>query len=726
MSLYATQVVDGLALDLTRLDLVLRLAVLEKYRLSPNRENNPFGVAISPAEMHHYLGISPGDEDPLVQIETTLQELERMGPPPGTVEQPHPDQAHLMRVFQLNEWEWQLLVACLAPALNPKYRRLYGYLADNMGLLWPDTALLLQILARTHEQCLRVTRFINGHASVVHFNLITTAADGQLRPNARLIAWLCGDKEADVGLTGRLTVLPTHQATPDPKLPDEVETAVLQIVEAFRFHPKPFPPYRVQLRGEAGSGRREAAGRICAGTGPALFEMKLPTTLDHADSFTPLLFELLLAGAVPLVDDEDQPLEGGQQKARRDLLDRLNRVFPMVFLLQGADQEVTLEHDSFPGLKILPITFPLPDFSARSATWRHALGAIGFKLKVLDPDQLSVMYRFTRGRIFQAAQAAVTLRIRNPETAHDDLIIEAARGVCNRKLAELAERIPTRFTWDQLVLPDEAKQHLSDLIMYFKNRDSLFDDWDFAKRVAQKGLHALFCGPPGTGKTMAAGIIANELKLEMFRIDLSQVISKYIGETEKNLSAIFREARAANAILFFDEADALFGKRSEVNDAHDRFANVEISYLLQEMESYDGVTILATNLANNLDDAFIRRIKAIIEFPAPEADQRLALWRGIFPKRAPLGDDIDFAFISNQFRLTGGEIKNIALGAASYAMEMNDRIGMSYLLWAIRMEQAKKGRLFIPSDFGEYAELAAVYPVKKEETPDPEAGEVSR
>ena len=182
-----------------------------------------------------------------------------------------------------------------------------------------------------------------------------------------------------------------------------------------------------------------------------------------------------------------------------------------------------------------------------------------------------------------------------------------------------------------------------------------------------KGLNALFAGPPGTGKTMAAEVIAGELQLDLYKIDLSQVVSKYIGETEKNLDRIFTAAESANAILFFDEADALFGKRSEVKDSHDRYANIEIGYLLQKMEEYEGVAILATNLRQNLDEAFVRRMHFVVDFPFPDEEHRRRIWGVTFPREAPLGADIDFCALAREVRLAGGNIKNIALAAAFYA-----------------------------------------------------------
>jgi len=216
------------------------------------------------------------------------------------------------------------------------------------------------------------------------------------------------------------------------------------------------------------------------------------------------------------------------------------------------------------------------------------------------------------------------------------------------------------------------------------------------------GLNALFAGPSGTGKTMAAGIIARELKLDLYKIDLSAVVSKYIGETEKNLSKIFAEAETSNAILFFDEADALFGKRSEVRDSHDRYANIEIAYLLQKMEEYEGITILATNLRKNLDDAFVRRIKFIIEFPVPDESHRFLIWNRHLPDQAPLGDDLEVEFLARQFKLTGGNIKNAVLHAAFLSASEKCVITMKHMIRGIQREYQKAGKVCVEVDFKRY------------------------
>jgi SpoVK/Ycf46/Vps4 family AAA+-type ATPase len=231
----------------------------------------------------------------------------------------------------------------------------------------------------------------------------------------------------------------------------------------------------------------------------------------------------------------------------------------------------------------------------------------------------------------------------------------------------------------------------------------VYEQWGFGARHSYgKGLAALFSGPSGTGKTMSAGVITRVLGLDMYKIDLARVVSKYIGETEKNLDRVFAEAVNANAVLFFDEADALFGKRSEVKDAHDRYANIEISYLLQKMEEYEGLAILATNFGQNLDEAFNRRLHFIIDFPLPRAEDREAIWRGHMPPSAPVATGIDFGFLAQQFELTGGAIRNCVRAAAFAAAEADAPIAMSHLVQAVAGELAKLGRPLQRSDFGEH------------------------
>jgi SpoVK/Ycf46/Vps4 family AAA+-type ATPase len=238
---------------------------------------------------------------------------------------------------------------------------------------------------------------------------------------------------------------------------------------------------------------------------------------------------------------------------------------------------------------------------------------------------------------------------------------------------------------------------LRELAARVEHRTLVMDEWGFKARLAGgRGVTALFAGPPGTGKTMAASVIAAELGLDLFTIDLSTVVSKYIGETEKNLSRVFGAAADSDAILLFDEADALFGKRSEVRDAHDRYANVEIAYLLQRMEEYDGLAILATNLRHHIDEAFLRRLHVIVDFPFPDAPERLEIWRSCLPRSLPLDDGIDLAALA-QHRLAGGNIRNVVLGAAYLAAQTGRPIGQVEFVAATRRELQKMGKLLTES-----------------------------
>ncbi len=277
--------------------------------------------------------------------------------------------------------------------------------------------------------------------------------------------------------------------------------------------------------------------------------------------------------------------------------------------------------------------------------------------------------------------------------------LHAARSP-NPELDKLARRIRPIHTWDDIVLPADPLAQLGEMCRRVAQSYRVLGEWGFGGKLSiGKGVNALFAGPSGTGKTMAAAILANELGLDLYKIDLSQVVSKYIGETEKNLDAIFKGAENSNAILFFDEADALFGKRSEVRDSHDRYANIEISYLLQKMEDYEGVAILATNLRQNMDEAFVRRLAFSIDFPFPDEVDRRRIWDGIWPEGISLAEDVDLDLLSRQFKLSGGNIKNVALAAAFLASD-DGIVKMPHLLHATRREFQKLGQVFTEFDPG--------------------------
>jgi SpoVK/Ycf46/Vps4 family AAA+-type ATPase len=262
---------------------------------------------------------------------------------------------------------------------------------------------------------------------------------------------------------------------------------------------------------------------------------------------------------------------------------------------------------------------------------------------------------------------------------------DACRTQARPRLEGLAQRIKPVSEWDDLVLPEKQKEILSNVAIHVRQRGKVYQTWGFSlKSMRGLGISALFAGPSGTGKTMAAEVLANDLRLDLYRIDLSQIVSKYIGETEKNLRCVFDAAEEGAAVLLFDEADALFGKRSEVKDSHDRYANIEVSYLLQRMEAYRGLAILTTNRKSAIDQAFMRRIRFVVEFPYPEATQRAEIWRRVFPPRTPT-ENLRIDRLA-RLNAAGGHIRNIAMGAAFLAADAGEPVRMSHLLTAARTE----------------------------------------
>jgi SpoVK/Ycf46/Vps4 family AAA+-type ATPase len=273
------------------------------------------------------------------------------------------------------------------------------------------------------------------------------------------------------------------------------------------------------------------------------------------------------------------------------------------------------------------------------------------------------------------------------------------------RLHRLTDAVATKHSLKDLVLSEDRMELIDDIVRRVQHRRTVLEEWAFDDLSARgKGLIALFHGPSGTGKTMAADAVAHSLHMRMFRIDLAGVVSKYIGETEKNLRTIFDEADRMDSVLFFDEADALFGKRSEVKDAHDRYANIEINYLLQRVENFSGIAILATNKRDHIDEAFLRRIHISLEFPMPLMPERLRLWKRSFPRNAPLAADIDWEYLARRFEFAGGTIRNAALSAAYLAADAGGKIGMREIVNAVRIEIVKAGKRMPHAEFGPYAQ----------------------
>jgi len=327
-----------------------------------------------------------------------------------------------------------------------------------------------------------------------------------------------------------------------------------------------------------------------------------------------------------------------------------------------------------------------PNANEQKELWQQSLGSV----VDLDGqlDQLVSQFNLSTQTISTVSTLTLATLNTDSETEALPALWDGCRMQARARLDDLAQRIVPFASWEDIVLPESQRRTLRDVAAHVRQRSTVYESWGFAARGERGlGISAMFAGVSGTGKTMAAEVLANELQLDLYRIDLSQVVSKYIGETEKNLRRVFDAAEEGGAILLFDEADALFGKRTEVRDSHDRYANIEVSYLLQRMESYRGLAILTTNMKSVLDTAFLRRIRFIVHFPFPDISQRAEIWRRVFPRETPT-ENLDAGKLA-RLNIAGGNIRNIALHAAFLAADAAQPIGMGHLLHAARSEYAK-------------------------------------
>jgi len=346
-----------------------------------------------------------------------------------------------------------------------------------------------------------------------------------------------------------------------------------------------------------------------------------------------------------------------------------------------------------------PIECKSFDFTERKSFWQNHLKESGISEK--DIEALSARYGFNEKQIKQTVNYAKQTHPQGKVSF--DSLCRSANLLSSKTLNKYSKRIEPHFAWDDIVLPKDKLEHLREITSYIKNKQHVFHTWGFIEKLALgRGVNALFSGASGTGKTMAADIMAAVLKLELYKVDLSSLVSKYIGETEKNLNKVFDDMSSGNTILFFDEADALFGKRTEVKDAHDRYANIETNYLLQKIEEHEGMVILATNLIGNIDEAFSRRMHFVVDFPFPEPPEREKIWRQAFPKQAPLSKEIDFPLLAKKLKFSGGSIKNIVISSAFFAIEENSSICMRHILSATQRECQKTAKPFPANGFDKY------------------------
>jgi len=617
--------------------------------------------------------------------------------------------------FQLDDFDVDVLLICLASEIDLRYERLYAYLQDDVTKKRPSVDLALNLLCGSFSAKLDARSRFDVGAPLLKYELISIQQDPanprspllsrSLKLDERIVNYLLGRDEIDIRLATCASIVDPKQQLEDIVLPADLLTGLRTLFENQQKGSS--RGLNLYLQGPYGVGKRSTAGALCRQVGLKLLIVAAENPSSASGDFS--LFVRLIAREAILQDAAiywhsfDTFLSEEQRGNLAVLVRALQQSTGVVFLSGEAVWEPADSPDMPPFIRI---EFPRPNYAGRLLFWERALGSAPGEI---DLASLANKFRFTGGQIRDAAVTARNLALRrDPEHVSLGMpdLLEACRLQSNRKLTQLATSIKPHYLWTDIVLPADKLRQLREVCNAVEYRSIVYDEWGFDNKLSLgKGLSLLFAGPSGTGKTMAAEILARELGLDLYKIDLSTVISKYIGETEKNLSRIFAEAATSNAVLFFDEADALFGKRSEVRDSHDRYANIEINYLLQRMEEYEGAVILATNLRKNMDDAFVRRIQFTIEFPFPNFDQRLAIWQRVWPESTPR-KDLDIDFMARRFEITGGNIRNIALSAAFLGAEDGGCVRMKHLIRATWQEYQKMGKVIVDGEFGEYRDFS--------------------
>lgn len=638
-----------------------------------------------------YLGLQPPPRaalDELERIERALSE------PVGST----PGERTLADTFGLDAAELDALWLLVVPATWPHVLLLLDAVYEAR-----TNAALPQAFLRHLLDGAATPRTLAPHGPLRRYALLVPSEDGHLRAAPRAIGLLCGaprpDEVESVSFERQapeLTGIARRLAPPRNSIP------LAQHNEAAFGRLHGGGAERLLVTGADGSGARAVAFRLACelngvnATRP-VFEVDLAALAGASDEVgCVLLREALLARAVLLLRHAHALAADSYSAATRTaLLESLARERLPLVVDGGALGSLALfERVAAPlGLRHLPLTLPPPE--ERTRLWQATLeNAPAAEMLDVAPHEVSdALGPFPLG-VDHMADALVLARSLDGGPTSIPALRRACGLLVTHRLGEFASKVETRAQWDDLVAPDEVREALSDLVQQVRLSRYVLDELGYGKRVSYgHGLTAMFAGPSGTGKTMAATLIAGSLGVELYRVDLSRVVSKYIGETEQRLAALFEEARGTGAALLFDEADSLFAKRTEIKSSNDRYANLEVNFLLQQIEEHTGLSLLTTNYAHNIDRAFLRRIRFHIEFHEPDEEAREQLWRGMIPESAPLDDTIDFEELARRYELSGGAIRNAVLRAAFRAAGDDRPLDQQHLEQAARAELAAMGKL---------------------------------
>lgn len=721
---------DHLTAELAVLDLYLSREE-QKIRRGPgwDADDQFRGLMVSEKQMETLLwgktletDNAPDSPDPLLSSIQQLQE-ELIARTEESLRQGIPLRLErLGQLFNLSRWDLRAIVLCLAPEVDLKYQAIFSFLQDDVGKKQPTVNLALNLFSTSPKERVELRKSLLYPSPLARHELVQVSEGPYSKDipflaqtlclDSRIVDFLLGSNSLNRRLIGIGRLMWPDISWDEVVMPEETKLRLSDLAQNIRVSSGDRTAVILQLVGPAGTGKNSVAQAFCNTLNKQILFLDCQA-LGSAETPVANLVktayrEAQLQNAI-LCWENFHILLGDDANSREILASvaRLSQEHVGPTIVSG--ETPWRPETDLAQTVLLTAELPPPGYAERKDIWEAQLENHHHAIEERDIDILTNKFRFTGGQIRKAVLTARDLSLwrswNDGRITVQDADL-ASRWHSSQRLGLLAKKIRPGYSWTDIVLPPDQKGQLKEVFNYFKNMSLVYDSWGFQSKTSLgKGLNVLFAGSSGTGKTMAAEIMAGELGLDLYKIDLSNMVSKYIGETEKNLDRIFSEAQDSNAILFFDEADALFGKRSEVKDSHDRYANIEISYLLQKMEEYDGISILTTNFRKNIDDAFVRRLHFAVEFPFPEEEYRLQIWQFAFPEEAPLSESIDMSFLARQFKIAGGNIKNVAVTAAFLAAQDGESIAMEHVIQATKREYQKMGKLLVENDFGPYFQL---------------------
>ncbi|MBE8986483.1 ATP-binding protein [Nostoc sp. LEGE 12450] len=628
--------------------------------------------------------------------------------------------AWLQETFELSTFDLDILAISLAPELDRHYERVYAYLQDDMSSKRPTVDMVLNLLCSNITEKLSRRKHFTTNSPLIYHRLLhlcpephqqqSTLLSHRLILDSQVVRLLLHQPGLDSRLISCCQLLEPSIYFDTLYLKADIQTALEAVLREDWQKQQPLLLY---FQGTDRTGKRRTAQILAKALEVPLLVADLAKMVEDKANFEEKL-QLLWREAwffnrLLYLDNFDILYLQDHQILYQSFLRELEKNIGIT-ILSGVQNWIPTATGA---TGLITIYFTVPESSQRRECWQTHLKVAQISIEDRELDVLCDRFLLTPDQIADAVATAYnTARWQQIDSTKEKPLpsflnlCSAARAQSGHDLATLARKIEPKYTWDDIVLHPNQITQLQDICKEAEYRNLVHQKWGFADSLSLgKGLNVLFSGSSGTGKTMAAEVIAHQLQLDLYKIDLSQIVSKYIGETEKNLNRIFTAATNSNAILFFDEADALFGKRSEVQDARDRYANIEVGYLLQKMEEYEGIAILTTNLRNNIDEAFERRLRFIIEFTLPDTKNRHLIWQRIFPKNAPCSPNLDLELLAQNLEITGANIRYIALTAAFLAADDGGVIEMVHLIRALRREYQKMGQVVRDKDLGQYVDL---------------------